>query len=86
MQWIPFIPKGGGLIKVEIDVHPPIPPTQNMGFHLGSFFTVFWVLKFRGHFEDLNDVVWARQHLDDIQCHFLGQMEYLLRLDLSDEV
>jgi hypothetical protein len=25
MQWIPFIPKGGELILVDIGGHPPIP-------------------------------------------------------------
>jgi hypothetical protein len=24
-QWIPFLPKGGGLIQVDIGGHPPIP-------------------------------------------------------------
>jgi hypothetical protein len=40
---------------VEIDGHPPIPLAQNMGFHLGSFFTVFRVLNLRDHFEALNE-------------------------------
>jgi hypothetical protein len=25
MQWIPFLPKGGGLIQVDIGGHPPVP-------------------------------------------------------------
>jgi hypothetical protein len=25
MQWRPFLPKGGGLIQVDIGGHPPIP-------------------------------------------------------------
>jgi hypothetical protein len=31
---------------------------QNRGFHLGIFSTVFWVLKFRGHFQSLNNIFW----------------------------
>jgi hypothetical protein len=41
MQWIPLHPKGGGYIQVKIDGYPPIPLTQNMGFHLGNVSTVF---------------------------------------------
>jgi hypothetical protein len=57
MQWGPLLPKGGGMIQVDIGGHPPIPLAQNMVFHLGSFFsTVFRVLNFWGRFEALNDV------------------------------
>jgi hypothetical protein len=47
------------MIQVEIGGHPPIPLAQNMGFHLGSFSTVFRVLNFRGHFEALNNIFLA---------------------------
>jgi hypothetical protein len=59
MQWGPFLPKGGGMIQVDIGGHPPIPLAQNTVFHLGSFSTVFWVLNFWGHFEALNDIFLA---------------------------
>jgi hypothetical protein len=40
------------------------PPTystgSNINFHFGSFFLVFRVLNFRGHFEALKNVFWAR--------------------------
>jgi hypothetical protein len=58
MQWGPLLPKGGGFTEEEISGHPPIPLAQNMGFHLGIFSTVFWVLNFQGHFEALNNVFW----------------------------
>jgi hypothetical protein len=43
------------MIQTDISGHPPIPLTQNMGFHPSIFSTVFWVLNFRGPFEALND-------------------------------
>jgi hypothetical protein len=30
MQWRPFIPKGGGIIQVDIGGHPPIPLSQRL--------------------------------------------------------
>jgi hypothetical protein len=59
MQWRPLLPKEGGLIQVDIGGHPPIPLARKTVFHLGSFSTVFWVTKFRGRFEALNDVFWG---------------------------
>jgi cell wall assembly regulator SMI1 len=37
MQWIPLLAKGGGLIQVDIDGHPPIQLVQIIFFHLGNF-------------------------------------------------
>jgi hypothetical protein len=28
MQWIPLLPKEGGLIQMDIDGHPPFPTTS----------------------------------------------------------
>jgi hypothetical protein len=59
-QWRPLLPKGGGLIEVEISGHPPIPLAQNKGFHLGNFSMVFRVMNFQAHFEALNNFFWAQ--------------------------
>jgi hypothetical protein len=32
MQWIPLLPKGGGLIQVDIGGHPPIPTSSSCPF------------------------------------------------------
>ena len=57
MQWGPFLPKGGGMIQVDIGDHLPIPPSQFHQFSYLLFFTVFRLLNFRGCFESLNSVV-----------------------------
>jgi hypothetical protein len=59
MQWIPLLPKEGGLIQVDIGGHPPIPRAQKTVFHIGSFSAVFRVPNFLGCFEALNDVFWG---------------------------
>jgi hypothetical protein len=41
MQSIPLLPKGGGLIQVDIGGHPPLPTGSHTAFHLGSFFYIF---------------------------------------------
>jgi hypothetical protein len=63
MQWRPFIPKGEGLIQVDIGGHPPIPRGSHTCailaisvFILAVFFLAFRILKFCGHFEALNNV------------------------------
>jgi hypothetical protein len=64
MQWGPLLPKGGGMIQVDIGGHPPIPlgppPLLLSVFqfsHSLLFLAVFFrVLSFWGHFEALNDV------------------------------
>jgi hypothetical protein len=52
----------GRHILIQVDI--AWPPTYSTGsknnFHFGSFFTVFRVPNFWGHFEALNDVFWAR--------------------------
>ena len=49
------------MIQVDIGGHPPIPMAQKQLFQFGSFFTIFRVLNFRGHFEALNDIFLASQ-------------------------
>jgi hypothetical protein len=59
MQWIPFLPKEGGLIQVDISGHPPFPSiSKQISDNFGNllFLAVFWVLNFQSHFEALNDV------------------------------
>jgi hypothetical protein len=63
MQWGPLLPKRGGMIKVDIGGHPPIPlgtpPLLLLVFHfLHSllFLAVFRVLDFWSHFEALNNI------------------------------
>jgi hypothetical protein len=34
MQWGPLLPKGEGMIQMDIGGHPPIPLAQNMGLHI----------------------------------------------------
>ena len=61
MQWIPFLPKEGGLIQMDIGGCPPIALAQNNCplWQFPSYFsTVFRVLNFRGRFEALNNVFW----------------------------
>jgi hypothetical protein len=62
-QWGPFLPKGVGMIQVDIGGHPPIPLSQNTIFHLCSFSTIFEVLNFRVIFEALNDIILDQQCL-----------------------
>jgi hypothetical protein len=54
-QWIPLIPKEGGLIQVDIGGHPPFP-TGSKQFS-GNFGNLLFlaVFNFRGHFEGLNE-------------------------------
>jgi hypothetical protein len=59
MQWIPLLPKGGGLIQVDIIGHPYIPTGSYVVFIMEVIFLDFWVLNFWGRFEALNNVFWA---------------------------
>jgi hypothetical protein len=54
-QWIPLLPKEGGLIQVDIGGHPPFP-TGSKQFS-GNFGNLLFlaVFNFRGHFEGLNE-------------------------------
>jgi hypothetical protein len=56
MQWIPLLPKEGGLIKVDIDGHPPFP-TGSKHFS-GNFGNLLFlaIFNFLGQFEGLNNV------------------------------
>jgi hypothetical protein len=58
MQWIPLLPKEGGLIQVDIGGHPPFP-TRSKQFS-GNFGNLLFlaVFNFRGHFEGLNEGFW----------------------------
>jgi hypothetical protein len=56
MQWIPLLPKEGGLIQVDIGGHPPIPTGSKQFSGNLLFLAVFWFLNFWGHFEGLNEV------------------------------
>ena len=64
-QWGPLLPKGGGMIQVDISFHPPIPlgaPPFPLSFfqfrHNLLFLAVFRVLNFQSRFEALNDIFW----------------------------
>jgi hypothetical protein len=45
-QWRPLLPKGGGLIQMDIGGHPPIPTGSHAIFIIGSYFLDFRVLNF----------------------------------------
>jgi hypothetical protein len=55
-QWIPLLPKEGGLIQVDIGGHPPIPTGSKQSSGNLLFLAVFRFLNFWGHFEGLNEV------------------------------
>jgi hypothetical protein len=57
-QWIPFIPKEGGLIHMDISGHPPILIGSKQFFGNLLFLAIFWFLNFWGDFESLNEVFW----------------------------
>jgi hypothetical protein len=50
MQWRPFLPKGGGLIQVDIGGHPPIPTGSNQFFDNLLFLASFLGPKLSGPF------------------------------------
>jgi hypothetical protein len=54
-QWIPLLPKEGGLIQVDIGGHPPfLTSSKQFSGNFGNllFLAIF---NFRGHFEGLNE-------------------------------
>jgi hypothetical protein len=55
MQWIPLLPKEGGLIELEIGVHPPFPTGSIFFFDNFDNLLFLAVFNFRGHFEGLNE-------------------------------
>jgi hypothetical protein len=50
IQWIPLIPKEGGLISMDISGHPLLPTDSHTFFPFLQFFVVFRVPKFLAHF------------------------------------
>jgi hypothetical protein len=60
-QWIPLLPKEGGLIHVDIIGHPPFPTgSKHVSGNFGNLLFLA-VLNFRGHLEALNDVFWENK-------------------------
>jgi hypothetical protein len=55
MQWIPLLPKEGGLIQVDIDGHPPFPTDSKQFSSNFSNLLFLVVFNFWGHFEGLNE-------------------------------
>jgi hypothetical protein len=55
MQWIPLLPKEGGLIQVDIDGHPHFPTGSK--YFSGNFGNLLFLVIFnlRGHFKGLNE-------------------------------
>jgi hypothetical protein len=57
MQWRPLIPKGGGLIQVDIGGHPPVPTGSSYHFlvqHILMYFFVIMSSTLLGLFEALH--------------------------------
>jgi hypothetical protein len=44
MQWIPLLPKGGGLIQVDIGGHPPIPTGSSYELLVQHVLLYFFVI------------------------------------------
>jgi hypothetical protein len=44
MQWRPLLPKGGGLIQVDIGGHPPIPTGSSCPFLVQHVLLYFFVI------------------------------------------
>jgi hypothetical protein len=44
MQWRPLLPKGGGLIQVDIGGHPPIPAGSSRQFLVQHILLYFFVI------------------------------------------
>jgi hypothetical protein len=70
MQWRLLLPKGVGLIHVDIGGHPPLPIGLHIVFIL-AVFLAFQVLNFWGHFEALKNIFWARHN------HNIGRLKVL---------
>ena len=69
MQWIPLLPKDGGLIQVDIGGNPPFPTgSKQFPGNFGNllFLAVFRVLNFQSRFEALNDVFWGMLWLQKV--------------------
>jgi hypothetical protein len=44
MQWRPLLPKGGGLIQVDIGGHPPIPTGSSCPFFVQHVFLYCFII------------------------------------------
>jgi hypothetical protein len=44
MQWRPLLPKGGGLIQVDIGGHPPIPTGSSCPFFIQHVFLYCFII------------------------------------------
>jgi hypothetical protein len=44
MQWRPFLPKGGGLIQVDIGGHPPVPTGSSCQFSVQHVLLYFFII------------------------------------------
>jgi hypothetical protein len=56
MQWRTLLPKGGGLIHMDVDGLPPFQLAHSSSFLVLQSFSSFRVPNFRDHFEALNNV------------------------------
>jgi hypothetical protein len=80
MQWIPFLPKGGGLIQMDIGGHPPISTPSCCPFlvqHVLLYFFVIVGSTLLGWFEALHifqmDIGGLSPNPTDIFCMFSSQ-------------
>ena len=55
MKWIPFLPKEGGLIQVDIGVQPPFSTGSKQFSSNFSNLLFLAGFNFQGHFEGLNE-------------------------------
>jgi hypothetical protein len=71
MQWRPLLPKGGGLIHMDVGGLPPIPTGSFWQFSsLVVLFPSFQFPDLQGHFEALNNI-FRDQH--SRKCPLLDQ-------------
>ena len=70
-QWGPFLPKGGGMIQVDIGGHPPItlgaPPLSLSVFQKLLFLAFFRVLNFQKRFEAPNGDSMPQLHPREVE-------------------
>ena len=93
MQWGPLLPKGGGMIQVDIGGHPPIPIGAPPLFlsvfqfhHNLLFLAIFRVLNFQSHFKALNDIFWENQEQHESFFKFFHIKRCSPQIYISDEI